>query len=275
MNPIHRHSMLALSLALLASSVACSGDATAPSFTDLTGGTTPPPAAAPVATVSLSPTYRASSPGEQVAFKASLFDAQGRSVTGASVSWVSADPSLVKVDQAGNVSPQQEGVARVVANAGQAVDTAIVAVLGSQDLLVSALPEGSVKISKAAGQEVSVPVSLDLSRVSPTGDLGSVQFDVTYDPRVLEYVSSAVNVSGAAAANLVEPGRVRFAFAGADPQGQSLVKLLTLSLRVKSGAPAGAYSSLTVTFAGLPTSTGFKSYRSPLTVAGTVLVANR
>jgi hypothetical protein len=274
MNPSSRKYLWAVSYVFLATTAACSGDATAPDFTDLTGRT-PEPTPAQVASVSLSPEYRAAVPGEKIAFKANLFDAEGRSLSGLTVEWSSVDPSLLQVDDAGNVSPQREGVGRVVAHSGQAVDTALVAVLGEKDLLVAALPEGAVKARRAPGQTVSVPVSIDLSRVSTSGDLGSIQFDVTYDASVLEFVSTAANVAGSAAANLVEPGRVRFAFAGTEAQGQAQVKLLTLELKVKSGAAAGSYSSFGISYAGRPTSTGFDAYQSPMTIAGSVVVASQ
>jgi hypothetical protein len=191
------------------------------------------------------------------------------------VEWSSVDPSLVQVDAQGTVNPARVGVGRVVAHSGQAQDTAVVAVLGAGDLLVSALPDGGVKASHAAGETVRVPVALDLSRASGNGDLGSIEFDVTFDPKVLEYVSSSTDATGASAANLVEPGRVRFAFAGTDPQGKAQIQLLTLSLKVKADAAAGSFSPLSIVYSGVPTSTGFQVYKSPLTVAGKVVVAKK
>jgi hypothetical protein len=273
MPSVRRKYLWAVSYALLASTVACSGDATAPDFTGLPGGDPVDPPAPTVAEVSLSPTYRTASPGETVAFTAHLYDAAGRALSGPTVEWSSVDPELLQVDATGRVSPQHAGVGRVVAHSGTAVDTALVAVLGAHDLLVSALPTGTVKASRAPGQEVSIPVTLDLSRVSSAGDLGAIQFDVSFDPAVLEYVSSAVSVAGVAAANLVEPGRVRFAFAGTEAQGKALIPLMTLTLRVKSQAAAGSFSGFAVSFVGQPMSTGFDAYQSPMSVAGTVVVA--
>jgi hypothetical protein len=256
---------------LLALAAACSG----PVPTDPSSGgpaTSPGPS---VASMTLSPGYRTTNTDESIILDASLLDAEGRAISAAPMEWSSVDPALVTVDERGGIHPRQAGVARVAARSGRAADTAIVAVLGERDLLVSVLPGGAVKTRRAPGRAVSVPVTLDLSKVSRSGDLGGIQLDLTYDATLLEYVAARPGLAGAAVVNLVRPGRVRFAFASTDPQGRARVKLLTLHLRVKRGAKTGRTAALGVSILGRPFSTDFEAYRKPRTVVGRIIVAKR
>jgi hypothetical protein len=269
-DPMCHHSLRLAACALLASTVACSdAEPTRPTAPD--GSRTAPE----VAAMSLSPGYRTTDIDGSIILDAGLLDAGGRAVSGAPVEWTSVDPALATVDQKGNVQPRQAGVARVAARSGRAADTAVVAVLGKKDLLVTVLPGGELRAWRAPGRAVSVPVTIDLMKVGASGDLGSIQLDLTYDPSVLDFVAARPAAKGLAAANLVKPGLVRFAFAATESQGRQRFRLLTLQLRVRKNARPGRVAALGVSFAGRPTSTGLAAYAQPMVVAGRIVVGKR
>ena len=161
---------------------------------------------------------------------------------------------------------------KIAVRAGSATDTLAVAVLGGQNLLLLAGVDGSPAAEVRPGAQVTVPVTLDMSKVSPTGDLGSIQFELHYDPAVLEFVSGSDELSGTALINRVEPGRVRFAFASTDPQAKSALTLAKLNFQVVETAPAGALSAFSVTLAGAPTASDFGKYSTPVTFGGSVRI---
>lgn len=104
---------------------ACGGD----------GSTTEPPMPGPVVSVAVSP----SSPSltyldETVQLSATARDANGTVVPDASVSWMSSDPSVVTVSDAGLVTAVGGGMAEVTASAAGHTDIARVSVTGPSDL---------------------------------------------------------------------------------------------------------------------------------------------
>jgi hypothetical protein len=117
---------------------------------------------------------------------------------------------------------------------------------------------------------VRVPVVLDLSRPSPTNELGSAQLDVLYDPAVLQFVR-ADNVPGNAVWNLRAAGRFGLAYAGTEPLAPGPVHLATMVLVVRAGT-AGAVSSFQIEFAEPPRRTSLAPFSAPVIVAGRVRV---
>ena len=61
--------------------------------------------------------------GDTVQLTARVVDANGRRVTTAAVTWRSLDPEVARVDASGQVSGEDPGSARIVAEAGTAADT--------------------------------------------------------------------------------------------------------------------------------------------------------
>lgn len=236
----------------------------------LTVSAAPQPVAARVAVV---PTFATVDAGGTSTLRAAALAANGDTVRGAAFTWTATPQAAATVNTAGVVTGVARGLALVEARAGNLADSAVVAVLGPSTLLSTAFPAGSIRTSVAAGQTFTVPVVLDMSKLGSNGDLGSAQFDLVFDPAVLQYVSAASTLQGASETNLVSAGRVRFAFAGTSVQGNPRPTLVTLTFRVAAGAAAGTQTLLDLTYTVAPTSTSFAAYEIPLAVDGIVRVA--
>lgn len=227
----------------------------------------------PAARVAVSPAFASVDAGGTTPLRAAALTAAGDTVRGAEIAWSSTAGAVATVGATGTVTGVAEGQARVVARSGTLSDTATVAVLGARTLLSTAFPGAALRADVGAGQTFTVPVVLDLAKVGSDGDLGSVQFDLAFDPAVLQYQSAASTLQGAAETNLASPGRVRFAFAATAPQGSARLTLVTLTFRVAPGAAAGTLAALDLTYTAAPTSTGFAAYDLPVAVDGRVRVA--
>lgn len=226
-----------------------------------------------VSRVSVTPGFATVDVGGSTGLRATALTAGGDTVRGLPVEWSSSESGVVRVDAAGAATGAAVGVAGVVARVDEAVDTAVVAVLGSRSLLSTAFPGGAVRAAAKPGATVAVPVTLDMSRVSPTGDLGTAQLEVAFDTAVLRYDSARAGVAGAADVHQPTPGVVRFAFANnSGPQGSAELTLVTLYFRVASGAPAGAVRALALRHTEAPRATDFSAYSLPLAVGGRIRV---
>lgn len=226
-----------------------------------------------IARVAVVPGFATVDAGATSTLRAAALAASGDTVRGAAFTWSATPEAAATVSSAGVVTGVAAGQARVAARTGTFADTATVAVLGARTLFSTAFPGGSIRASVPAGQTFAVPVVLDLGKLGSSGDLGSAQFDLVFDPAVLQYVSAASALQGAAETNLVSPGRVRFAFAGTSAQGSARPTLATLTFRVAAGAAAGTQTPLDLVYTVAPTSTGFAAYEIPLAVDGVVRVA--
>lgn len=227
----------------------------------------------PPARVAVAPRFASVGTSETTAFRAAALAATGDTVRGAAITWSTTTPGVATVNASGTVTGVSEGIARVVARTGNFADTATVAVLGARTLLSTVFPGGSIHSDVRAGQTFSVPVVLDMTRFGSDGDLGSIQFDVVFDPAVLQYESAASALQGSAESNLVSPGRVRFAFVSTTPQGNARLTVAALTFRVLTNAPVGTTTALDLAYTVAPTRTGFDAYEIPLTVGGRVRVA--
>ena len=225
------------------------------------------------ARVAVEPLFVSLSVGGSQVLEAAAYDASDDAIAGVEVAWESLDAAVATVGMDGGVSGVSAGQARVVAQVDGAADTALVVVLDSGALLSTAFPGGELTAEVTQGQTVTVPVVLDLSQVGTTGDLGSAQLELEYDPEVLVYQSATAGVSGAAELNVPSPGTFKFSFAGTEPQGSATVTLATLTFQVAADALPGVLSALSLTYTEAPTSTDFESYALPVPVGGRIRVA--
>ncbi|HEX8362691.1 MAG TPA: cohesin domain-containing protein [Longimicrobium sp.] len=136
----------------------------------------------------------------------------------------------------------------------------------------TALANGTASAQVRRGEVVTVPVTLDLPDAGAQGDLGAVQFELSFPGEILRYVSAAPGVAGAAQTHLGAPGRVRFAFASTAPQGKPRLTLVTLSFRVAPDAPAGARGDIRLSYTARPVTTGFRPLALPVATGATVSV---
>jgi hypothetical protein len=228
--------------------------------------------ARPVARASALPSFSQLDVGASAALRGAALAVGGDTVHGAILQWSALTPATT-VDAAGRVTGVSAGMGLVVlSGGGGAADTAAVAVLGSRSVVVTALVGGAYRSAVRASQPLAVPVVLDLTRASPTGDLGSAQFDLAYDAALLRMDSVTVGVNGSAVTNSAEPGRLRFAFAGTAAQGAGRLTLATAFFTVSATAAEGAQSAFVLQMPVAPTSTGFRSFDPPILVPGRVRV---
>jgi uncharacterized protein YjdB len=226
----------------------------------------------PVASrVDVTPRFASAEVGQAVSLSAAAFTAGGERVLAPSITWTAPGAALSVGPDGATVSGAAPGIFRVTAAVNEARDTATVAVLGASSILSTAFAKDVIRADVTAGELVSVPVVIDLSRVSATGDLGSLQLEVEFDPAVLAFESFAPGARGALDVFSPSAGRVRVAFAETAPQGTARFTVATLRFRVSATAAAGARSALALTYR-VPTSTGFAPYALPIAVGGTVRV---
>jgi hypothetical protein len=223
------------------------------------------------ARVEVSPRFAAAGVGAQTALQAQAFTAGGERVLFPPIAWTPLSAALTVAGD-GTASAAAPGVYRAFAQVDAARDTAAIAVLGSTSLLSTAFAGGAILADARAGETVDVPVTLDLSRVSATGDLGALQLELRYDPAVLSFETHTAGARGALDVFSPSAGVVRVAFVETAPQGTAQLTIATLRLRVAAGAPAGLRTALTLLYTANPASTTFTPYSAPLVVGGRVRV---
>lgn len=155
---------------------------------------------------------------------------------------------------------------------GLTSNTAVVAVLAAGEMMATAFPNGSRNLRARAGDRVTVPVILDMSRVTNPGDLGALELEVGYPATVLTLKSATPGVAGSISEGGT-PGRYRFAFASAAPVASARFTVVSLVFEVAATAPPGTAVPLTLTFPSAPASTGFAAYPPPIVVNGGLTVA--
>jgi hypothetical protein len=232
--------------------------------------------------VVINPLFATLDVGQNTNLGVSILNQAGQPIQGATATWSSLNTNIATVDAAtGRVTAAATGQARIVAQSGTAADTALVMVLDTRSIVSTAFAReagsatgpGVLRANATPGQTITIPVTLDLRRVSANGDLGSVQFELTYDPALLQYQSVTAGVSGSAETHLVEPGKFRYAFVSTNPQQQTdVLTLATLTFRVAANAPVGTQAAINVTYSSRPTDTNLNAYDAPVVVGGRVRV---
>lgn len=223
--------------------------------------------------IAVSPPFATLDVGQTATSAASILNAAGQPIPGATATWRSLATNVATVDPAsGRVTAVAVGQARIVAQSGTAADTALLAVLGARSALSTAFAGGSIRTNVTPGQTITIPVTLDLRRVSAIGDLGAVELEVSYDATVLEFQNATKNVfGGTAESNVTQPGHFRFAFVTTDPQQQNAVlALVTLTFRVAASVPVGTQRTLTIRYPSRPADTNLNQYEPPIAVGGTI-----
>ncbi len=230
--------------------------------------------APPVESIEIDPSYSTVAEGASVSLAVIARDAEGNPVAAPAVTWSSGSPTVVAVSAEGVVTGVSEGVAIVTAQAGALTAEAAIGVVGTGGLIATALPGGSFQLEVAPGSEILIPITLDMTRVSANGDLGSILAVLEFDPAVLstDAEEAQSGLSGLTTANVPNPGEFRFGFIGTTPQGSGDLVLVTVPFTVSATATPGTTVELTLRFPETPTSTSFVSYPDPVAVSGTVVV---
>lgn len=230
-------------------------------------------AAAPIpGSIDVTPVFATVNVGATTNLSAVVRSTGGDVIAGAGAAVVFSTPgSNVTVTSAGAVTGVTPGVNRIVGALNELRDTSVVAVFGPATILGTAFAAGTPYAVAQRGDTLRVPVLLDMTRPSPTGDLGSIQLDVIYDPAVLELVR-ADDVLAGSVGNLRIAGRYSIAFAATQPQGTGTVRLATVVLVVRGTAAPGAASVMSLQVTEAPQTTAFAPLSTPLIVHGRVHV---
>jgi len=138
-------------------------------------------------------------------------------------------------------------------------------------LFSTAYVNNSPDATVSRGQAISVPVTLDMSQLSPEGDLGAAQFELLYDEAFLEFNSTESSLAGILVANGTTPGKVAVAFVHTEAQGTAQLTLVTIHFTVRTDAPSGG-SALTLNDTAAPSDTGLNNYPMPLAAGGNMTI---
>lgn len=226
-------------------------------------------AAAAVDSVAVTPALDTLDAGATTQLSLRAWDG-GTEITDPAATWSTTASSVATVDAQGLVTGQAEGVARIAGTVGDASDTTTVAVLETTSLLSTAFFENAFEATAVAGATVAVPVRLDLSRVSSDGDLGSAQFELTYDAAEMKYDSAAVLSGGLT--NEPSTGTIAYAFASTSPQGSGDVLLGTFYFTVDPALAVDEVIRITITYTAAPSDTDVNDYSMPVVLTGTLRV---
>lgn len=232
--------------------------------------------------VAIDPLFATLDPGQTTTFGVSILNQSGQPIQGATATWTSLNTNIAMVDPtSGRATAVAVGQARIVAQSGTAADTTLLVVLGTRSVLSTAFARqsgsvtgsGVIRAIVTPGQTITVPVTLDLRRASANGDLGAVQFELSYDAAVLEYQSVTAGVSGSVETHLVEPGKFRYAFVSTNPQQQNAaLTLATVTFRVAANAAVGTQRDIGISYPQRPVDTSLNAYEAPTVVGGRIRV---
>jgi hypothetical protein len=230
------------------------------------------------ARIAISPELTSMAVGETVQLRAAAVDAEGDTIPPAQLAWTVNETRrtgaavLAATSEAGGYRGAALGYATVRAElGGLSSNTAVVAVLGAGELVATAFPNGSQTLRARAGDRVTVPVVLDMSRVATPGDLGAVELEIAYDRLAVVLRSATPGIAGTAGEGGT-PGRYRLSLATATPTASPRLTVVSLVFEVAAAAVAGSTVPFTLTFPSAPTSTGFAAYPQPVVLNGSLLI---
>lgn len=224
------------------------------------------------ARVVITPSFTTIDVAAEKTLAVAAYDALDVAISSPTTTWSTSSSAVATVSTSGVVKGVAQGVSTIAAKVDAATDTAAVAVLGSTGIAASVLASNAYIANAKAGQTITVVVALDMSRPSATGDLGAAQFELSYDPALLTYVSAESNATGSSNFNSPAAGSFKYSFAGTAVQGTGNVKLATVTFTVSASATVGTIKPFTLSFTGSMTSTAFQNYATPVVVEGRVRV---
>jgi hypothetical protein len=168
-----------------------------------------------------------------ISLPASARDAAGRVVPGAAVSYVSRDPSVAVVASDGTVTGLRPGVTRIIAALPGGSSDSLVAIVAGADapVVFVELPATTLQ----ADSTITAVMIADMRSVATR--LGAGRVVITWDPALLEFVSSAAGTSGVSATvNAANARTGAFVLAFASPTGYSgRTELQRLVFKVTAG----------------------------------------
>lgn len=226
------------------------------------------------ARVVISPPYIQLEAGSALRPGLLAFDAAGDTVYAALFSERMQDTSVAAF-AFGEVRARAAGVTRLIVQAttgesvirpDSAADTATVAVLGPRSILSTAWARGVPVAELRAGDTVSVPLAIDLSRVGTAGDLGALQADLDFPSALLSFAGARTEPGSSLEVHAVQPGTLRIGYASTHPHADARFIVATLTFRV-TGA-TGRRGELRLVHTVAPRSTDFQMYAGLVVPAG-------
>lgn len=231
------------------------------------------------ASISLTPTSLNLNTGQAQTMTASLADSSGALIPAATADgalrFTTSQAAVASVDATtGAINALTAGTVVIRAQSVTVpaiADSSYIAVTAANSILATAIPFGSTgTLSLARNQTLRVPVTIDMSRVSATGDLGAADVKVRFSATALQFDSAQV-VAGAVG-NLSATGEYSIAFAGTNAVGASSVIVGTVFLKVLPTAVRSTDAVLNLIFPYAPVSTGIVNYQAPVVLPGRVRI---
>lgn len=231
----------------------------------------------PPVRITLTPALRVLAVGDTVHVRAIAIDAEGDTLRGPlplllSDTRQAGPPGLAAAGEPGVYRATALGHTTIQAEVGGVwSNTAVVSAVGENELVATALPNGVRNLAARAGDRVTVPIILDMSRAGTPGDLGALELELTYDAAALELKSATPGITGSISEGGT-PGRYRFAFASTAPAASARFTVVTLEFEVRTTALPNSAAHFVLSFPSPPASTGFAAYPQPATVTGLVAI---
>lgn len=180
------------------------------------------------ATLVVAPGYgaiRTTAPNQTLQLSDTIRDSFGNRVTTATT-WTSRSSGVASVNAAGLVTGLTAGSAVIVAQAGSARDSMVVAVGNAAaapgDMLIAAITSGRAFSTRRVGQKFAVDVRVDQLAVADS--LGSYNARYSWNPAVLHFDSTSAGTYAAPTVNdSSSAGVLRFAAVDANSKSGALV----------------------------------------------------
>jgi hypothetical protein len=207
--------------------------------------------------------------GSRGSFDVEVLDGAGNALDPASVACQSIEPAVAVVGTGCMVDVNAQGLGGIEFRAETLRDTVWIAAVDPSGILATAYADGMFERLAAPGDELLVAIRLDMAAASPNGDLGAAQFDLEFDPAVIEVIDASVNGAFLGEAS-VSTNAVTMAVITTAPAGTPDLELGLVRLRVRPSAQSGAAAGLNLRFTAPLLSTGFEPYPDPVPIVSRI-----
>lgn len=213
--------------------------------------------------------------GQTLQLVGHVVDPLGNPVS-SNVSWISRDPNIATVDNAGLVEGILAGTVVIVITGSGFTDSALITVvtLSHAVMSTSSVFQGSARGFRAArvGDTVVVDVTADM-RITPNEKLGSYNATLTWATATLQYIDVQSTTGFAApVVNADQSSAGTLRFSGADANGPA-GKVVVARVRFRAAAQGTTVATLAVTeMSAAQTFTNFSALNRVTVTSGHVTV---
>jgi hypothetical protein len=192
-----------------------------------------------------------------------VLDGGGNVLSGFAVAWVSRDPAVATVDNAGLASAVATGAATVVASSGALADSTRLLVVPAGNVAAGTISNGRFFRAVRVGDTVLVDIVADM-RFTGGEALGSYNADLTWTPGTLQYLTTETGTFGTPTVNASGAAQGQLRIGHANAQGGTGLVVLA---RVRFRAQAGGSGNVALTFSEMSAAGTFTNLISRITVA--------